>query len=161
MIDPMTKLTEHFTLGEMCRSERHPKIYNVPPLEKVDNIKLVCEWLERLRALYGRRYNDGKDTPLYVNSGYRSAQLNHAVGGAPRSNHLNGCAADIRCPGKDAVERGIMALRYATLLLEMFQFERKAWDEIIIERKGTNWWVHFAVKPSGNGRYLTVINKTR
>ena len=43
----------------------------------------------------------------------------------------------------------------------MFQFERKAWDEIIIERKGTNWWVHFAVKPSGNGRYLTVINKTK
>ena len=61
MIDPMTKLTEHFTLQEMCRSERHPGIYNVPPLDKVDNIKLVCEWLERLRALYGRRYNDGKD----------------------------------------------------------------------------------------------------
>jgi len=31
----------------------------------------------------------------------------------------------------------------------------------IIERKGTNWWVHFAVKPSGNGRYLSVINKTK
>ena len=56
MMDPMTKLTEHFTLKEMTASAKHPEIYNVPPLEVIDNIKRVCEWLEDLRLLYNRRY---------------------------------------------------------------------------------------------------------
>lgn len=35
--------------------------------------------------------------PLYINSGYRSDEVNKAVGGSPNSYHLYGCAADIRC----------------------------------------------------------------
>ena len=97
---------------------------------------------------------------LYINSGYRSPTLNRLVGGALHSNHLTGCAADIRCPGKDANERARMALRYATLLIEIAGETRKPFDEIIVERKGTNWWVHFAVKEAGNSNWITVINKS-
>lgn len=161
MIDPNEKLTKHFTLKEMTVSASHPEIYNVPPLDKIDNIKRVCVWLEDLRALYNTRYPrvDGKEIPITVNSGYRSLKLNRAVGGALQSNHLSGCAADIHCPGKTASERAKMALRYASLLIEIAQVLGKDFDELIIERKGSNWWVHFAVKPEDNRMWITVINK--
>ena len=160
MMDPMTKLTEHFTLKEMTASAKHPEIYNVPPLEVIDNIKRVCEWLEDLRRLYNARYVQGDAKPLLVNSGYRSQALNRAVGGATKSNHLTGCAADIRCPGKSANERAQIALRYAILLIEIAEMRNERFDELIIERKGTNWWVHFAVKPSANSMWITCLNKS-
>lgn len=160
MIDPKTKLTEHFTLQEMTASASHPEIYNVPPLDKVDDIKHVCEWLEDLRLLYNRRYGDTTEQPILINSGYRSPLLNRAVGGAPHSNHLDGCAADIRCDGKEANKRAQKALRYAMLLVEIAGMRKERFDELIIERKGTNWWVHFAVRPSGNRMHITVINKS-
>lgn len=171
MIDPNTKLTEHFTLKEMTASKSYPKIYNVPPLDKVDNLRHVCEWLEDLRHLYNVRYaavpplylergSGGEAAPIIINSGYRSPMLNRAVGGAQHSNHLDGCAADIRCPGKEANDRAKMALRYATLLLEIAEMRKERFDELIIERKGANWWVHFAVRPGSNRMWVTVINKS-
>ena len=189
-MDPMTKLTEHFTLKEMTASANHPEVYNVPPLDVIDNIRRVCEWLEDLRLLYNRRYGGTEvrgcensasakgnlvppasqeaaptcprtpEIPILINSGYRSPALNRAVGGATRSNHLTGCAADIRCPGKDANERGKRALRYAMLLLEIAEMRRERFDEVILERKGTNWWVHFAVKPNNNSMWITCLNKS-
>ena len=38
------------------------------------------------------------DTPIKVVSGYRCPEYNAKVGGAKRSQHLLGRAADIRCP---------------------------------------------------------------
>lgn len=174
MIDPKTHLTEHFTLAEMTYSASYPKVYNVPPLDKIDNLRTVCEWLEDLRAAYNRRYvirgNASQEAapphprtpeePILINSGYRSPMLNRCVGGALHSNHLTGCAADIRCPGKTANERAKMALRYAMLLLEIAEVRKERFDELIIERRGTNWWVHFAVRPDANRMWITVINKT-
>ena len=62
---------------------------------------------------------------------------------------------------RDANERAKMALRYATLLLELANIRREKFDEVIVERKGTTWWVHFAVKPDDNRSWVTVINKSR
>jgi len=42
--------------------------------------------------------------PVYINSGTRCERHNTAVGGAPRSQHLLGTAADIRCNGMSAHE---------------------------------------------------------
>lgn len=39
---------------------------------------------------------DNMRCPIYVNSGYRSHAHNIKVGGAKKSMHLYGCAADIR-----------------------------------------------------------------
>lgn len=162
----MTKLTEHFTLKEMTASANHPEVYNVPPLDVIDNIRRVCEWLEDLRRVYNLRYGNNVNTeengnrPILINSGYRSPMLNRAVGGAAKSNHLTGSAADIRCPGKTANERAQMALRYAILLIEIAEYRNEKFDELIIERKGTNWWVHFAVKESGNSMHITCLNKS-
>ena len=48
------KLSEHFTLGEMTKSNSHPEVYNIPSHEAIANLKRLCVWLEELR----RRYND-------------------------------------------------------------------------------------------------------
>ena len=85
------KLSPHFTLGELTKSSSHPDIYNVPTHEAIENLKHVCTWLEVLRERSGG--------PVVINSGYRSQQLNRKIGGAPNSNHLTGCAVDIRVTG--------------------------------------------------------------
>ena len=43
------KLSEHFTLGEMTRSNSHPEIYNIPSHEAIANLTNLCKWLEVLR----------------------------------------------------------------------------------------------------------------
>jgi len=50
--------------------------------------------------------------PIIITSGYRSLDVNRAVGGTYSSNHLTGCAVDIRCVGVE------QAIRYAAILLD-------------------------------------------
>jgi len=151
MTDPKTQLTPHFTLQEMTRSNSHPEIYNVPPPAYVENLRRVCQWLEQLRLRYNQLYGCGKEWPIVINSGYRSEKLNRAVRGASDSNHLTGCAADLRCADLK------QALRYACLLMDYS--DRKDYDEIIIERKYQRYWLHFAVRPEGNRGKVMVITK--
>ena len=68
------------------------------------------------------------------------------MGGATLSNHLTGCAVDIRCIGIE------QALRYASILLDLSDLSREDYDELLIEQKGSVIWIHFAVRPSGNRR---------
>ena len=82
------QLSEHFQLGEFTKSS-YPEVYNIPSHVAIENMKRVCGWLEVLRDRYG--------SPIIINSGYRSSQLNKKVGGVATSNHVTGCAVDIRC----------------------------------------------------------------
>ena len=68
--------------------------------------------------------------------------MNAAVGGAKGSNHLTGCAADIR-----VADIG-QALRYAVILLDISDESQEDFDELLLERspKG-GYWLHFAVRP--------------
>ena len=45
------------------------------------------------------------EEPIIISSGYRSPQLNRKVGGSPTSNHLTGCAVDIRVAGIEQAMR--------------------------------------------------------
>ena len=142
-INNQTKLSEHFTLRELCKT--NTGIENVPSEAQVENLKRVCRWLERLRKRWNDKYGDGDD-PIIINSGFRSAAVNKAVGGVPTSNHLTGCAVDIRCVGME------QALRYAAILLDISDQSGEDYDELLIEQKGRVIWIHFAVRPSGNRR---------
>jgi zinc D-Ala-D-Ala carboxypeptidase len=92
----MTKLTEHFTLEEFTDSQTAARkgIHNVPPAgsQELKNIRLTAETLEQVRTLLG-------DKPILVSSGYRSPQVNAAVGGSKSSAHMSGLAVDFSCPG--------------------------------------------------------------
>ena len=142
-------LSEHFSLAEMCKTEVELK--NVPNEVQVENLKRLCGWLEMLRSEWNKRYGEGND-PIIINSGYRSPAVNKAVGGVATSNHLTGCAADIRVAGIEQL------IRYATILLDISNESQEDFDELLIERspKGT-YWLHFAVRPSNNRRKVSLI----
>ena len=135
------RLTPHFTLGELCKTSAKTADGNIPSHVHIENLRRLCGWLEMLRAEWNRRYGEGDD-PIVINSGYRSEAVNKAVGGAKGSNHLTGCAADIRVAGME------QALRYAVILLDISDESREDFDELLLERspKG-GYWLHFAVRP--------------
>ena len=146
------KLSEHFVLGEFTKSGSHPEVYNIPSHEAIANLKRLCGWLEVLRERYNERYGVGKE-PIRINSGYRSPQLNRAIHGNANSNHMTGCACDIRVSGME------QALRYATILLDYADESKQEFDELLIERNRYGAiWVHFAVRPSNNRRKILFIN---
>lgn len=81
---------KHFTIPELTHSfvALNHGISNIPSPAAVSNLHLlVNNVLDPLRVAYG--------APIMINSGYRSVILNRAVGGAPKSQHTKGEAADI------------------------------------------------------------------
>jgi uncharacterized protein YcbK (DUF882 family) len=142
-INTVMNLSEHMTLAELTKTKTG--IENVPNEAQVENLRRVCRWLERLRKRWNDKYGDGDD-PIIINSGFRSAAVNKAVGGVPTSNHLTGCAVDIRCIGME------QALRYAAILLDISDMSREDFDELLIEQRRNVIWIHFAVRPWGNRR---------
>ncbi len=171
-INKSIHLSEHITLGEVTKS-RHSEVYNIPSHVAIENLKRVCEWLEVLRARYNQQYvcvssdhpahpgtppNLGgeinTDTPIIINSGYRSPELNKKVGGSPTSNHLTGCAVDIRVYGIE------QAMRYAVILMDYADETKQDYDEILIEKNHSGgYWLHFAVRPKDNRRKTMFIQK--
>ena len=146
------KLSPHFTLGEMTKSSSHPEVYNIPSHEAIANLKRLYGWLEVLRERYNAKYGVGEE-PIRINSGYRSPQLNRKIGGVATSNHLTGCAVDIRVAGMEQL------LRYAVILLDYADESKQEFDELLVEKNRHGAiWLHFAVRPSGNRRKVSFIN---
>lgn len=86
------KLTNNFTLEELYASATANRkgIDNYPSPVVQKNLRMLAEKiLQPIRDEYKH--------PIIVTSGYRCAKLNTAVGGAKTSQHLTGCAADIKC----------------------------------------------------------------
>ena len=162
-IDKSIKLSEHFSLSEMCSTSVQTADHNFPSQEVITNLKRLCGWLEALRARKNQHAKlstplhtgRGEGEGLYINSGYRSQAVNQAVGGVATSNHLTGCAADIRCTGIE------QALRYAAYLLDISKERGEDFDELIFEHNSRtgNYWLHFAVRAKGNRRKIKFINK--
>ena len=85
------------------------------------------------------------EEPIIINSGYRSPEVNLLAGGAKTSNHLSGCAVDIRCAGKEQM------IRYASILLDIADGTKQEFDELLLEQHGNVCWLHFAVRPPSQG----------
>ena len=162
-LNKQARLSQHYTLGELCKTTVNSLDGNIPSHEDIENLKRLCPWLEELRFTYnslyclkpGEDYETSKNVePIIITSGYRSPEVNRCVGGAYSSNHLTGCAVDIRCTGVE------QAIRYAAILLDMADDRQEDFDELLIERnrKG-HYWVHFAVRPKDNRRKTMFIAK--
>ena len=166
MIDKKMKLSEHFSLGELTKTSFQTPDNNEPPLEAVENLITLCEdWLEELRYRYNMTYVlhflEDYDTSenvegIIINQGYRSLQVSEAMEKAglkpaKHSNPQTGCAVDIRCSGKE------QAIRYLTILLDMADENKKDFDELIMERRSTVYWIHFAVRPKDNRRKVLFL----
>ena len=145
------KLSEHFSLGEVTKTNYVTKDGNFPSNVAIKNLTNLCEnWLEDLRYSYNTLYYRDwpqDELPLVINSGYRSPEVNKLAGGAPTSNHLTGCAVDIHVSGFE------QAIRYASILLDISDGTQCDYDELFIEKNSAgSHWIHFAVKPKDNRR---------
>ena len=156
------KLSEHFTLGELTKTSYKTEDENIPSRVAIENLKNLCEnWLEDLRYSYNILYKStvaepaealGPSEGIIINSGYRSPEVNKKAGGSATSNHLTGCAVDIRVAGFE------QAIRYASILLDISDGTKQDFDELYIERNGAGrYWIHFAVRPKDNRRKTRFI----
>ena len=147
-MNKQAKLSEHFTLGELTKTKYQTKDGNIPSHVAIENLRNLCEnWLEDLRYSYGTLYGED-DVPVIISSGFRSEEVNRLCGGAKGSNHLTGCAVDIKCYGPEHM------IRLAGILLDMADATRRDFDELILEKRGTTYWIHFAVRPKDNRRKI-------
>lgn len=117
---------KYFTIDELTHSDTASRlgISNIP-----DNRATAC--LHRLVASTLDPARQQLGQPIYVNSGYRCPGLNKAVGGAKRSLHMSGRAADITTRAPDGNAR----------LYNILQ--SLPHTELIWEKQGT--WIHVAL----------------
>lgn len=83
-------MTEHFTLEELTFTN-HREFDNTPNEVQLYQLNRLANFLESVRTLLAK--------PILIDSAFRSSKVNHAVGSTSVSQHLRGCAADIRVPG--------------------------------------------------------------
>ena len=86
----MRKITEHFSAEEFACKDGTPY-----PAELYDLLLDLCSLLEDIRELVGNR-------PITIISGYRTPEYNRKIGGARKSQHVEGRAADIAVKGMSA-----------------------------------------------------------
>lgn len=133
------KLSKNFTLAELTFSNVAIQrgIYNEPNQQQIQNLEiLVTKVLQPIRDYFAK--------PVTIASGFRSAPLNRAIGGALNSQHLHGEAADIRIHsvGNDIVWEYIRT------------FMPNGFDQLILEHcyaaDPHRGWVHVSYREGKN-----------
>lgn len=131
---------KYFTIDELTRSMTAltKGIDNTPGEGAKANLTALVERiLDPLRTVYGK--------PIHINSGYRCAALNKAVGGTSSSQHLTGQAADITSGSRSENKK----------LFTLIQTLDLPYDQLIFE-KGSKTegpdWVHVSFDPKRNRR---------
>ncbi len=124
------KITEHFTLEELSFSEAAARLGldNTPMQAVITNLGLVAAVMEGIRTLLG-------DRPIVVHSGYRSAEVNQAVGGVATSAHCRGLACDFVCPAFGTPAEVALAILRSDI----------EYDQLILEYG----WVHVGLAQQG------------
>ena len=132
------RLSKNFTMAEFTKSQTAERrgIDNTPEGEHLEAAKELFEnVVQAVRDHFG---------PTVINSGYRSPELNEAVGGSSRSQHCKGEAADIEVPGTPNAE-------VAEWIRDNLDF-----DQLILEfyTPGIpdSGWVHVSYKADGSNR---------
>ncbi len=121
-IPPGAMVSPHFSFAELTTTEHRDFLdeqADAPPEVRMNLVRLAVDLLEPARSLVG---------PLRINSAYRCPGLNKAIGGALKSAHMDGLAAD--CFPLDLAMRDA----YERILQSSLQF-----DQLIFE-----WgrWIH-------------------
>lgn len=131
------RLSPHFTLKELTHSQTALRlsIDNDPDEVAIECLRLVChELLEAVREKWG--------IPFSPSSGFRSIELNEAIGSHAGSQHILGQAVDFEIPGVPNLEvaRWISGnCKFDQLILEFYQ-----------EETPNSGWVHASIVPDLN-----------
>jgi hypothetical protein len=123
-------ISEHFTLEELSFSEAAARLGldNIPDRIVVTHLGLVAAAMEKIRMLLG-------DRPIAVHSGYRSPEVNRAVGGVVTSAHCAGLACDFVCPAFGTPAEVALAILKSDI----------EYDQLILEYG----WVHVGLAQEG------------
>ena len=135
-------LSEHFRLTEFTTSlvAVTRRINNTPPLPAICNLQQLClHVLEPLRAHLGHA--------VRINSGYRSAKLNAAVGGVKTSDHTRGCAADIFIPDAKT------GREWFAWMMDNLEFDQLIWETASGCR---GCWIHVGYRGTGHNRQQVI-----
>ena len=143
------KLSEHLELSEVTRSEsaKRKGISNMPTEAHIANFKLLAEKIfEPIRTHFR--------CPIIISSGYRSKELNAAIGGSLTSQHCQGEAIDIDMDGSTNGVTNRMVFDYIK--------DNLNFDQLIYEFGDANNpdWVHVSYESTGKQR-KQIIRATR
>jgi zinc D-Ala-D-Ala carboxypeptidase len=125
------RLSENFSLEELTTSETAARkgIDNTPSEEVIDNLKRLAAALQEVRALLNHR-------AILISSGYRSPELNQAVGGSATSDHCKGLAADFICPSYGTPNDIVRAIAASGLSFKQVIREFDRWVHLSIPEEG-------------------------
>jgi len=134
------KLSKNLSLAEVTKSVTAKRlgIDNTPDDWTKENLRQVAiNVFQPLRDAFG--------CPIYVSSGYRSAELNTAIGGSKRSQHVEGRALDLDA---DVYGRCTNAqiFRY---IKDNLEFDQLIWE---FGDESNPDWVHVSFVYDGNNR---------
>jgi len=139
------KLSTNFSLSELTKSEAATRLGldNTPALQIIENLEaLVQNILQPVRDKFG---------PVVVTSGYRSPEVNKAIGGSATSDHCKGQAADFEVLGKDNRELAIWIaenMQFTQLILEFYK-----------PGVPDSGWVHCSYDPGNLKRQVLTAEK--
>lgn len=130
------KLSPNFTLSELTKSltALNRGLDNTPPPFAIENLRLLCvHVLQPIRDHFGK--------PMTIQSGYRSPNVNRAIGGSYNSQHMIGQAADIEIAGVSNADiwRFAQSLDYDQLIAEH-----------LTTKNPSDGWVHVSYNNGGN-----------
>lgn len=125
------KLSENFTLEELTASQTAARqgIDNTPPEGVINNLKRLAAALQEVRALLNHR-------AILVSSGYRSLELNQAIGGSATSDHCKGLASDFICPSYGTPNDIVRAIAASSLSFKQVIREFDKWVHLSIPEEG-------------------------
>ena len=133
-------LTKNLTLAEVTKSTTAKRlgIDNQPDEWTIENLRAVGECVfQPLRDAFG--------CPIYVSSGYRSPELNKAIGGSLRSQHIQGRALDLDAD----VFRGCTNGEIFRFILNNLTFDQLIWE---FGDEDNPDWVHVSYVRDGLNR---------
>ena len=138
--DSIMKLSKNLSLAEVTKSNTAKRL-------GIDNTP--DEWItENLRKTAENIFQPLRDAfrcPIYVSSGYRSPDLNRAIGGAKRSQHMEGRALDLDCD----VYGVITNAELFNYIRENLEFDQIVWE--FGDEDNPNW-VHVSYVHGGTNR---------
>jgi zinc D-Ala-D-Ala carboxypeptidase len=142
------QLSKNLALAEVTRSEtaKRKGISNMPTPEHIENFKKLAEKVfQPIRDHFG--------VPIRISSGYRSAALNKAIGGAgktvngvyiPSSQHCTGEAIDIDMDGTSVTNAQIF-----NYIKDNLEFDQLIWE---FGTDSNPDWVHVSYESTGKQR---------
>ena len=145
------KLSKNLSLAEVTKSTTAKRlgIDNTPDEWVTENLKKVAEHVfQPVRDHFGR--------PIFVSSGYRSEDLNVAIGGSKRSQHIQGRALDLDADVFGGCTNGEI-FRY---ILNNLEFDQLIWE---FGDEDNPDWVHVSYVRDGlnRGRCLKALRDDR